>query len=395
MSDTTAPAMPAPMPIAPDLARHWLLDPAITYLNHGSFGATPKPVLDRQTAWRRQFEERPIEMLDRRRNELLAEARQAVGRFLGAAADDLAFVTNATEGANSVLRSMRVDPGDELLSTNHVYNAVRQTMRHVAGRAGATYRQIDVPLPTASARSIVQTIEAALTDRTRLLLIDHISSPTAVVFPVKQIIDLCAGRGVEVFVDGAHAPGMLDLDIESLGASYYTGNLHKWVCAPKGAGFLWVRRDKQDGVHPASISHFYQEGFVEEFNWQGTRDISAWLSAPDAIEFMAGLGWDAVRQYNHELAVWVNAMLSQRWLVEPATPADGSLIGSMATVQLPEASCRNFQTIAELQARLYDHDFIEVPVIEWGERWWVRPCCQVYNTADDYEKLSQAVLGLA
>ena len=390
---STSSVQPPPEPIAEGLAKLWLLDPAVTFLNHGSFGATPRAVLEAQTAWRARFEARPIEMLDRRRGALLGTAKQAVGDFLGMRGDDFGFVTNATGGINAVLRSLQFDPDDEILTTNHVYNAIRQTMSYIAQRSGARSIEIDIPVPIKSPDDVVAHIEAAFNDRTRLLIVDHITSSTAILFPIELIVDVCRKRGVDILIDGAHAPGMIELNIQALGATYYAANLHKWVCAPKGAGLLWVRPDRQREIHPNTISHFLNDGLGTEFGWQGTRDITAWLCAKDAIEFMAGIGWPRIRQYNHELAVWVQAMLCDRWGVCPNTSLDGSMLGSMVTVALPDEA-KSAENAEAFQAQLYHEYRIEVPVIEWNQRWWIRPCCQVYNTAQDYVRLADAVVTL-
>lgn len=384
-----------PDPLGPDLLSHWLLDPGVTFLNHGCFGATPRVVLEAQTAWRYRLETHPVQMLDRGRRDLLVRPKQAVAGFIGAQPDDFGFVTNATGGVNAVLRSLGLEADDEIVMTDHVYNAVRQTVRYVTGRSGAKAIDVQVPLPIESPQRIIEIMAAALTERTRLLLIDHIGSATAVVFPVTQLVELCNDRGIDVLVDGAHAPGMVELDVTGLGAAYYTGNLHKWVCAPKGAAFLWVRPDRQSGIHPNTVSHFLDEGLAEEFQWQGTRDITAWLCAPDAIEFMQQFGWTDIRRHNHALAVWAQAMLSRRWGVPASTPADGSMLGSMATLPLPDGARERFADPTSLQARLYDHDRIEVPIIEWNGRWWVRVSCQVYNEPGQYERLGEAVMELA
>jgi isopenicillin-N epimerase len=259
--------------------------------------------------------------------------------------------------------------------------------------------EVDIPLPVRGPHGVVDAVEAALSDRTRLLVIDHITSPTSVVFPVQAIVERCAARGIDVLIDGAHAPGMLELDIESLGAAYYAGNLHKWVCAPPGAGFIWVREDRQSAIHPTILSLRLGDGFEAEFSWQGTRDVTAWLAAPDAIRAMdtlAGPGsWPRVRRHNHELAVWVQAMLSEAWGVPPATPRDGSMLGSMTSVELPAGIGRRFETREELQAALREDHGIEIFAIEWDDRPLIRPCCQVYNTAEQYRHLAEAILGLA
>ena len=249
--------------------------------------------------------------------------------------------------------------------------------------------------PIGSPGQVVEAIAAALGERTRLLVVDHVASPTAIVFPLAEIIELCRSRGVDVIVDGAHAAGMLDLDVTALSPAYYTSNLHKWVCAPKGAAFLWVRPDRQRGIHPNTISHFLDEGFATEFGWQGTRDISAWLSAPESIRFMERFGWPSVRRHNHEMATWAQVVLTRRWGVEPATPLDGSMLGSMVSVELPPGVRRRFDEPEAFRARLYDDHLIEIPVIDWDARWWVRASCQVYNTPEQYERLADAVIRLA
>ncbi len=415
-----------PAPIGEDIASRWMLDPSITFLNHGSFGARLRSVVEAQRRRRDELEARPVEYLDRRARELITESMMAVGTFLGMApgsapapgsgggncagsgAGSFGFTTNATDGVNAVLRSLEFEPGDQLVTTNHVYNAVRQTLRFLTERAGAELIVAEVPLPVGSADDVVEAIRGALTERTRLVIVDQITSPSAIVFPIERIIELCAERGVDVLVDAAHGPGMLELDVESLGAAYYVGNLHKWVCAPPGAGFLWVREDKQDGIHPTVISHFFGEGIVQEFGWQGTRDITAWLTVPDAIREVGALGarcaedagwegdpisggWSAVRRHNHEMAVWVQAMLCEAWGVEPISPMDGSMLGSMASVFLPPEVKRGFESAREFQLALYDGYGIEIPVIDELGPWIIRSSCQVYNSPEQYVYLADSV----
>jgi isopenicillin-N epimerase len=386
--------MNAPALFAIDVPSKWALDPAIAFLNHGSFGARPRAILATQDRLRAEFEASPIEFLHRTRNSRIDQAKAALGRFLGMSLSNFGFVTNATGGINAVLRSLKFNPGDELLTTNHVYNAVRMTMKFVAQQWKATYIEIDVPLPLRSPQQIVQAIEMAITPHTKLLVIDHISSPTAVIFPLEELIALGERHGVDVLIDGAHAPGMLPLNVEAQDAAYYAGNLHKWLCAPVGAAFLWVRPDKQKGIHPLTISHFLDQGFAAEWYWQATRDITPWLCVPEAIAFFDDLGPDRVQKHNHDLAVWVQQMLCEKWSVEPATPLDGSMIGSMATVQLPaqDRLKARFGDIEAMNRALYHQHRIEVPVVDWGNRWWVRPCCHVYNRAEQYDRLAEAVL---
>jgi isopenicillin-N epimerase len=373
-----------------------MLDPRITFLNHGSFGAVPSVVFDAHSEWRRRIEAEPIEMLARAAPGLHAEAKRAIGAAFGMEAGDFGMVTNATEGVNAVLRSLALRPGDELLTTSHVYHAVRQAMRYVVGKAGATIREIDIPTPLQSSKQVADLVINAISPSTRLLIIDHITSPTAVIFPVEEIVRGTAQRGVDVMIDGAHAPGMVPLNVAALGAAYYAGNLHKWVCAPKGSAFLWVRRDRQAEVHPLSISHHLGEGFTTEFGWQGTRDIAAWLTVPAALEFLEKLGWYRVRAYNHELAVWTQRLLCERWGVEPLSPRTGEMLGSMCTVRLPPPlATMALEESVKFQTRLYHEEQIEVPVVHRDGIAHVRPCCQVYNRAEQYEHLCETLLRLA
>ena len=358
------------------------------FLNHGSFGAVPRVVFDEQTEWRRRIEAAPVEVISRRRLGLIDAAKRPVGAWLGMRPADFGLVTNATEGVNAVLHSLRFAAGDELLTTTHVYNAVRQAMQFTATRCGADYREVDVPLPVRSSEEIVERVIGGLSDRTRLLVIDHVTSPTALVFPVDRIIRECASRDVDVLIDGAHAPGMLPLDVEKLGAAYYAGNLHKWCFAPRGTGFLWVRPDRQPDVHPAVISHHYGEGFGREFTWQGTRDLSAWGALPRAVEFTRALGADRVRGHNRDMAVWAHQWLCERLNVrEPISPLDGSLLGSMAAVPLPDhVAALEDRKLEAVQQLLYTDYRLEVPLMRFGRHLLLRVSCQLYNTPDQYKR---------
>ena len=322
-------------------ARHWPLDPRVDFLNHGSFGATPRVVLEEQQAWRLQLEQEPVRFMVEQLEPALDAARAAVGAFVGAEPDDLAFVTNATTGVNTVLRSLHFDGDDELLTTDHEYNAVRNTLDLVAARDGARVVIAEVPFPIDSPGAVVASVLDAVTARTRLVVLDHVASATALVWPVAELVAELAARGIDTLIDGAHAPGMVDLDVAGLGAAYYTGNLHKWVCAPKGAAFLWVRRDRQAEIRPLVISHGANSPrrdrtrFRLEFDWLGTGDPSAWLAAPAAIDFGAALldgGWPALRDRNRALVLGARDMLAGVIGVAPPAPAD--MIGSMASLLL-------------------------------------------------------------
>lgn len=378
-----------------------MLRPDITFLNHGSFGAVPRKVFEAQAQWRQRIEAEPVELLSPARQgaELLDAAKRPVAQLLRMPPDDFGLVTNATEGINAVLRALprdRQDQRDELLTTTHVYNAVRKAMQFVADRDGWTYREIDVPLPVSSADDIADRVIDSLSDRTRLLVIDHVTSPTALIFPVKQITAECARRGIDVLIDGAHAPGMLDLDVPSIGATYYAGNLHKWCCAPKGSGFLWVRRDRQKEVHPLIVSHHLGEGFKAEFGWQGTRDVSAWLTIPTALQFMSELGWETVRSHNHVLATWAHMMLVSRLKLVNLSPLDGNLLGSMASFPLPPPlHTMNEAQITQMQRRLYDQYRLEMPLMLWQGKYYFRISCPAYAKPQDLIRAAEVVEQIA
>ncbi|MGH7972301.1 MAG: aminotransferase class V-fold PLP-dependent enzyme, partial [Limisphaerales bacterium] len=292
--------------------RHWALAEGTVFLNHGSFGACPIPILAEQSELRRQMEAEPVQFLWRRYEERLEPSRRAVADFIGAKARDVVFVTNATTGVNAVLRSLGLRPGDEILTTNRDYNACRNVLAETAGRARAKLVVASVPFPIGSPDEAVEAILRSVSRRTRLALIDHVTSSTAVIFPVARIIKELEMRGVDTLVDGAHAPGMVPLDLSRLNPAYYTANLHKWVCAPKGAAFLWAREDKQENLQPAVVSHGNNtprpdySAFQDRFDWAGTLDPTAWFCAGDALAWMGRLlpgGWREVRKRNHALVV--------------------------------------------------------------------------------------------
>jgi len=381
-----------PKPLCANLRSEWMLREGVAFLNHGSFGAVPQTVFDAQNAWRRRIEAEPIEMIGRRGESLVAESKLPVGETFGMKPKDFGFVTNATEGVNAVLRSLKLEPGDELLTTDHVYHAVRQSMKLVARQAGAVCREVNIPLPVASSQQILDLVLDAISPRTRLLVIDHVTSPTALVFPLEQIAAGCQALHVEVLADGAHAPGMLPLDVERIGVDYYAANLHKWVCAPKGTAFLWVSDAHQSDVHPLVISHHLDQGLAKEFSWQGTRDFSSWWAAPTAISFMAGLGWEKAMRHNHLMAAWAHQMLVKRWGVEPICPLDGSLLGSMAAVPLPGALANlDGPDAANFQQRLYSEFGFELPMVRFDGRTMIRVSCHVYNLPGEYERLAETI----
>jgi isopenicillin-N epimerase len=376
------------------MKHHWALDPNITYLNHGAFGATPRVVLEKQNEYRAQMEREPVRFFVRELEPLLDDARNALAEFIGADAEGLAFVQNATAGVNAVLRSLDLDKFDELLVTTQEYNASRNTLDYVAAVNGAKIVVVDVPFPIASADVVVERVLEKVTDRTRLLLIDHVISQTALIFPVERIVRELAQRGIDTLIDGAHAPGFLPLDVRAIGAAYYAGNLHKWVCAPKGAGFLYVRENRRAGVRPAIISHGAnsprrdRSRFHLEFDWIGTFDPSPWLCVPDSLRFVGSLlpgGWIEVVRRNRELALRARDLLCETLQIDK--PAPDEMLGAMAAIPLPDGSQD------ELQDKLLFDYSIEVPIMPWPAppKRLLRASAAIYNVFSDYERLVQAL----
>jgi isopenicillin-N epimerase len=377
------------------LASAWTLEPGVVFLNHGSFGACPRPVLEAQQAWRARLEAQPVRFLARELEAALDEARTELAAFVGADPDDLAFVPNATHGVNTVLRSLRFAPGDELLADDHGYNAAVNALQAAAGRDGACVVIADVPfpghpdeVPLAGPEEVVEAVLAAVTPRTRLALLSHVTSPTGLVFPLERLARGLQARGVEVLVDGAHAPGMIPLDLAALGdagVTYYTGNGHKWLCAPKGCGFLWVRPDRQAAIRPLAISHGAnsprrdRSRFRLEFDWTGTADPSAYLALPVALRFGAGLrlgGWAGQMAANRAVAAAGRAALLAA--LGLSAPAPEEMLGALAAVPLPEPQ-RPRPAVATaspldddpLQAELREAYAIEVPILSWPQPWRV------------------------
>ncbi len=389
-------------PSAEQLRAKWSLDPDVVFLNHGSFGACPPAVLAHQDRLRARLEREPVQFFVHELEPLLDAARAEVAAFVGADPDEFAFVRNATVGVNAVLRSLELAAGDELLATNHGYNACRNVLDWVAARSGARVVTAAVPFPVSGPDEVVDAVLAATTPRTRLALLDHVTSPTGLVLPIAALVARLAERGIDTLVDGAHGPGMLALDLGSLGAAYYAGNFHKWVCAPKGAGMLYVRRDRQAGLHPPVISHGYNSRrprlrFHEEFDWTGTDDPTPWLCVPEALRFMAGLvpgGWLEVRARNRALAIAGRQLLCQA--VESPAPAPEEMLGSLASVPIRDGSpdpARSPLYEDPLQLALFDRHRIEVPVPPWPAppRRLIRISAQVYNEIGQYERLAAAL----
>ncbi len=382
----------------------WPLDPSVTFLNHGSFGSCPRPVLEYQRAIRDRLERQPIQFLVRELEPRLNAARAELGRFLGANPDNLVFVPNATTGVNAVLRSLPLAAGDEILVTDHEYNACRNAVNYAAERAHARVVVAAIPFPLPGPADVVERLLEQASSRTRLAVIDHVTSQTGLVLPIEAIVRAFASRGIDLLVDGAHAPGMVPLNLESLGAAYYTGNCHKWICAPKGAGFLHVCRDRQALVRPLVISHGAnsprtdRSRFQIEFAWTGTHDPSAFLSVPEALRVMGEQlpgGWTELMHRNRSLALAARRILCDALRIPPPCPDE--MIGALASLPMPNALEGQPSTsplyLDPLQDQLLERHGIEVPFIPWPAwpRRLLRVSAQLYSSLPQYERLAKAL----
>ena len=324
----------------------------------------------------------------------MRDARSALGDYLGADADDLVYVTNATVGLNIVARSLELHPGDEVLTTDHEYGALDRTWRFICAKRGAKYIRQPVPVPLTSSADVIEAVWAGVTARTRALFISHITSPTAITFPIAPLIARARQAGIITIVDGAHAPGQIDLNLRELGADFYSGNLHKWLMSPKGSAFLYARKDMQQLVEPLVVSWGWEaeqpgpSRFVDEQEWTGTRDIAAFLSVPAAIQFQCEHDWPHVRQRCHALVREARAQVQQLTGLPPLTPDDPAWFTQMSALPLPPCD------LNLLKQRLHDEFKIEIPVIHWNQRHFLRISIQGYNTATDVMQLTAALRAL-
>ncbi|BBD59388.1 isopenicillin-N epimerase [Nostoc sp. HK-01] len=379
----------------------WSLDDNVVFLNHGSYGACPKAVLRMQQSLRSQLEQDPVNFFGRQWEPLLDNARSKLAAFINADVQDLVFVPNATTGVNSVLRSLTFSPDDEILTTNHEYNACRNALNFIASRTGARVVVAKIPFPLESPEQIIAAVLEKVSAKTRLALLDHITSQTGVIFPMQQLVKELQARDVETLIDGAHAPGMISLNMQEIGATYYSGNCHKWLSAPKGAAFLYVQRDKQPEIHPLTISHGAnsprtdKSRFQLEFDWTGTDDPTGYMCVPEAIAFMSSLlpgGWLELMQRNHQLVLQARQLLCKELEVQPPCPEE--MIGSMAVVPIP-VSLENCSHVW-LHDELFDQFGIQVQVVPWQESpgMLIRISAQIYNTLEQYQYLATALKNL-
>ncbi len=378
----------------------WPLDPDAIYLNHGTVGVPPRHVLEAQQAWRDRIERHPARFMLRDLwnftgttkdgPTLMRRAAAEIAAFVGARTEDLVFVDNTTTGVNAVVRSLPLAAGDQILVTDHLYGGLAPAISHRAGQAGVEVRRVDAPYPAFRAADGVERVADALTDRTRLVIVEHIAAETAVIWPVEAIVRLCRERGILVLIDGAHVPGAIALDVGAIGADFYVANLHKWAMAPRSSAFLVVAPAYQGLMHPAVISWGFGTGFTQEFDWVGTRDPTPWLTAPEGIRFLRDLGYDELRRHNHDLAWRAARHLTGTWNTPLEIEED--TVGCMVSVQAPLSVGTTAADATRLRDRLLNDHNIEVQVHARAGRVWIRVSTQAYNEFADIEALGRAVL---
>jgi len=369
----------------------FLLDPSITFLNHGSFGATPRPVFEEYQRYQLLLENEPVEFLGRQASLLLGTAREILSSYLHTKRDNLVFISNATHGVNIVANSLDLGPGDEVLTTNHEYGAMDRVWQFLSEQKGFVYKQSNISLPVYSKETFLDDLFQNVTLHTKVIYLSHITSPTALIFPVKEVCDKARNMNILTVIDGAHAPGQIDLDLSDLNADFYTGNCHKWLCAAKGSAFLYARPDVQHLIRPLVVSWGWRADvpgpsqFVDYLEWAGTRDISPFLSVPAAIEFQRKYRWDIIRSECHEKAAWINNELTAQFRTESLS-SSSDWFGQMVAVPLPDSI-----PSSDLQQKLFSEYQIEVPVILWKNKTLIRVSVQVYNNLKDLQFLLYAL----
>lgn len=376
------------------LKDQFLLDSEVVFLNHGSFGAAPRPVFQAYQAWQERLERQPVKFLGREIDGYYQQAREELGAYLNASPDDIVFIPNATFGVNLVARSIRLQPGDVVLGTDHEYGACNFTWDFVCNKREARYVQQPIPAPVRSSKEIADYIWSGVTPQTKVIFLSHITSPTACILPVKEVCKRAREAGILTCIDGAHAPGQIEVDLEDIGADFYSGNLHKWFMSPKGAAFLYTRRDRQPLVEPLVVSWGWgkesaertSSRYVEMLQWRGTIDPSAALSIPAAIQFQRDHDWTAVRQRCHILVRQAMERICALTSLPPFYPPESDLYFQLAAVPLP-----HLEDIVGFQAQLYREYHIEVPLIEWNGRHLIRISVQGYNTQQDIDHLIAAL----
>jgi isopenicillin-N epimerase len=381
---------------------YWNLDSNIIFLNHGSFGATAVKILEKQSEYREMMEKEPVDFFVNKMPELLNDSKRKLSEFVGADANDLVFVQNTTTGVNQILNSFPFVKGDEWLTTSHAYGACKNAIRHYAGNNKINLKIAEIPFPVSDDDQILDSIRKEITTKTKLALIDHITSATGMIFPIGKIIDMLHESGVKVLVDGAHAPGMVPLNIKELDADFYVGNCHKWICAPKGSAFMYSKKEFREWVNPLVISHFNDADLIGESNWSnqfmwdGTHDFSQYICVGDTIEFMGTLhpnGWKGIMEQNHKLA-WDGAnLIAEKLKIE--LPLEENYIGSMVNIPMPEGEegFPKFNETPPLKRILFEKYKIEVPVFFFpaAPTQWLRISAQLYNNMEQYDYLGECL----
>lgn len=368
------------------------LDPDLVFLNHGSFGAVPRAVQQAYEGLQREMERNPVAWLQRRAPELLGAARARLAAFVGAAADDVVFFPNPTTAVNMVARNLRLQPGDQVLTTDHEYGAMYRTWRKLCAEAGASYVRVPIPTPVTTADDFVERVWSAVTPRTRVLFLDHLTSATALIFPVAELCRRARVAGIVSIVDGAHVPGHIPLDLSQLECDVYTGALHKWLCAPKGCSFLYARREVQSWLDPLVVSwgweseHPSASQFVDYHEWQGTRDLSPFLASVAAIDFCESHDWPAVQAEGHRLALLTRTRINALTGLESISPDSNEWIGQLASVRLPDSV-----DVLRLKERLFDEYRIEIPLPVWNDQQFIRVSFAAHSTEADSDALVAAL----
>ncbi|MDZ4784190.1 MAG: aminotransferase class V-fold PLP-dependent enzyme [Planctomycetia bacterium] len=375
-----------------EIAAQWSIAPGVTYLNHGSFGPPPRPLLEAREVWLRRVAGNPMEYLTRgiEQDRYLGEARQSLASLVGCSSDDLAFVENSTVGMNIVANSFSLSPGDRVLATDHEYGAVLRLWEGVCAKAGAQLIVRSLSYPIENDEALVAQLFAECDERTKLLIVSHVTSPTAVVLPLERICAKARRRGIAVCVDGPHAIAMREVNLQSLDCDFYVASLHKWLCAPFGTGFLYVHPRRQDAIRPLVISWGrtppgVAKSWRDEFFWLGTRDPTGYLCVPAAIEFLANVGWERFRERTHQLAKYAKDLIVELTGLPPFTPDDVQWYGSMIALPLPDGDAPS------LQRELVRRYGIEIPIIPWQGRRFVRPSCHLYTKRQHLEQLRDAL----
>jgi len=385
-----------------DLAKHWILDPETCFLNHGSFGATPVSVLEEQSRLRKLIESDPVRFFERDYIPLMKGAVGKLSDFINANPEGLVFVKNTTEGVNTVLRSLNLKPGDEIIVTNHSYQACWNAVDFVTERSDAKTVVVDIPFRVKNEGEVVDLIMDKITGKTVLAMIDTVTSATGLRMPFEKLVRDIQGVGVDVLLDAAHGPGIVPLDLIAMDAAYCTGNCHKWICTPKGSAFLHIREDRKSLVRPLSISHGYsfegtdQEKFEYEFGWPGTQDPTAWLCIPHAIEFLGSLldgGWQEIMDHNRALAIQGRRILCRALGTSPPVP--DSMVSSIAAVEMPGEGDVGPMSLEgdPYHNFLLDEFGIQVPVFPWRHhnKKYIRISAQLYNHVEEYEFLADCL----